>query len=75
MNGMKKINFNDNLFVNVILRGRSLLNVKLTGFDSFGELMIYLRTVLGEYAGQLLSLELRNATKGWSRRDSVLFAA
>ncbi len=72
---MAKIHFSDSLFVNVIMQGRLLLTLKLTGFSSAVELMKHLRKQLTQYAGQLLTLELRNSTQGWSRRDAVLFAA
>lgn len=72
---MKTITCTDNIFVNVMLRGKSVVNTRLTGFSSLRELMCHLRCILSRYAGQLLTLELRNSSKGWSRTDSMLFAA
>lgn len=72
---MANISFNDSIFVSVMLRGTTLLNVRLTGFGSLRELMSHLHGCLRQYAGQLLTLEVRNSTKGWSRTDSMLLAA
>lgn len=72
---MKKISYNDRLFVRVLLRGSSLVNLSLSGFNSARELMQHLHEVLHRYAGQLLTLELRNTTQGWTRTDTMLFAA
>lgn len=57
------------------LRGISLLNMSLSGFASMKELMRHLSGLLRQYAGQLLTLQLRNSTKGWSHTGSMLFAA
>lgn len=72
---MTNISYNDRLYVNVNMRGTSLLNMSLSGFSSMKELMQHLSVVLRQYAGQLLTLQLRNSTRGWSRTDSMLFAA
>lgn len=72
---MATINFSDNLFVNIVLRGHRLMSLRLTGFGSIKELMAHLSTQLREYSGQLLTMELRNSTQGWHRTNAVLFAA
>lgn len=72
---MKKIAFTDRLFVNVVFNGCSLLNVCLSGFSSLKELMQHLHGVLHQYAGRLLTLQLRNSTRGWNSTGPMLFAA
>lgn len=72
---MTQISINDRIFVNVMLNGRSLMNVCLSGFSSAKELMQHLHSMLHDYAGKLLTLQVRNSTRGWNRMDSMLFAA
>lgn len=72
---MKNIAENDKLFVTVMCNGRRLLNVSMSGFTSLKEVIKYLRSILSDYAGKLLTLQLRNSTQGWNRTDSMLFAA
>lgn len=72
---MANISYSDSLFVTVLLRGASLLNVSLSGFNSLGELLKHLHGLLARYAGQILTLEVRNSTRGWSKTQPLLFAA
>lgn len=72
---MKQISCNDRIFVNVMHNGKCLMNVCLSGFNSAKELMQHLHVMLHSYAGKLLTLQVRNSTRGWNRMDSMLFAA
>lgn len=72
---MAKISYSDRLFISVICNGSTLLNVCLSGINSSKELMQHLHSVLHQYAGRLLTLQVRNSTQGWSRTDSMLLAA
>ncbi|MBD5178806.1 MAG: hypothetical protein HDR46_06830 [Bacteroides sp.] len=72
---MAKISVTDILFVNVLDHGRSLLQLSVSGITSAKELMQQLREMLHQYNGKLLTLQLRNSTRGWSRENQMLFAA
>lgn len=72
---MKKISLSDKLFVTVTDHGMRLLTLTLSGFSSLKELMQHLNKMLHQYRGKLLTLELRNSTKGWSSENTFLFAA
>ena len=72
---MAKISVTDILFVNVLDPGRSLLQLSVSGITSAKELMQQLREMLHQYNGKLLTLQLRNSTRGWSRENQMLFAA
>lgn len=71
---MAQISLTDRIFVNVMFNGANLLNLSLSGFDSLKTLMQHLHTVLRNYSGKLLTLQLRNSTRGWYRTNSILFA-
>ncbi|MDE6228246.1 MAG: hypothetical protein K2M40_00470, partial [Muribaculaceae bacterium] len=53
----------------------SLLQLSVSGITSAKELMQQLREMLHQYNGKLLTLQLRNSTRGWSRENQMLFAA
>lgn len=72
---MAKILYTDRLFVNVLLNGASLLNISISGIGSVKELMQRLHGALHQYAGRMLTLEVRNSTQGWNRTNTVLLAA
>lgn len=72
---MKQISKTDRLFLTVMFNGRSLLNVSVSGFTSMKEIIKYLHQTLSDYAGKLLTLQLRNSTQGWNRTDAMLLAA
>ncbi|MDE6366555.1 MAG: hypothetical protein K2L33_03120 [Muribaculaceae bacterium] len=72
---MANISYRDVIFVTVLDRGTSLLNLSVSGFNSAKELMQHLHGMLHQYAGRLLTLQLRNSTQGWSRENQMLFAA
>lgn len=72
---MAKISFNDQLFINVLDRGKSLLSLTISGISSAKELMQHLHEMLHQYNGKLLTLQLRNSTQGWSSENRMLFAA
>ncbi len=72
---MKHISTSDKLFVTVICNGHRLLNISISGFNSMKEVIKYLRSILRDYAGKLLTLQLRNSTRGWNQTDSMLFAS
>lgn len=72
---MSIISINDCIFVNVLLNGTSLLNISLSGIGSVKELMQQLHKMLHQYSGRLLTLQVRNSTRGWNYTNSMLFAA
>lgn len=72
---MKQISKTDKLFITVNYNGKNLLNVSLSGLTSMKEIMKYVHKYLNDYAGKLLTLQLRNSTQGWNRTDSMLLAA
>ncbi len=72
---MKQISKKDTLFITVNYNGKNLLNVSLSGLTSMKEIMKYVHKSLNDYAGKLLTLQLRNSTQGWNRTDSMLLAA
>lgn len=71
---MAKIDYTDILYVSVSQQGRSLAQMTISGIRSVKELMQRLRQTLHQYSG-LLTIQLRNATQGWSRENQMLFAA
>lgn len=72
---MTNISFSDRLFVTVIVNGSRVLSTSLSGFSSLKELMQHLRKALHQFAGKLLTLQVRNSTRGWNSENQMLFAA
>lgn len=72
---MAKISFSDSIFVSVYHLGLHLITLSLTGIDSQAALIRSLQAKLPAMRGKLVTLETRNATKGWSHTSPVLFAA
>ncbi len=72
---MTKIDITDKIFVSVSDRGRCIFNLTLSGITSLKQLMQQLNGLLHQYRGKLLTLELRNSTRGWRSENQLLIAA
>lgn len=72
---MTKIDITDKLFVSVSDHGRRIVSLSLSGIASLKELMQQLNEMLHQYRGKLLTLELRNSTRGWRSENQMLLAA
>lgn len=70
---MATINASDIIFATVTQCGKTIASVRLSGMNTFNDIVKYLSTLLKNTAG-LLTLSLRNGTQGWQQQRSIMFA-
>ena len=68
---MATISPSDIVFATVTLRGAIVASLRLSGLNSFDELMTRVRQSLSTLRG-LVTLDLRCLNAGWSRRSALL---
>lgn len=70
---MANISLNDNLFVSVSLLGRQFCSFMSCGIGSVEDIIEKVRSLPGAPRG-LITLDVRNSSKGWSESRSFYLA-
>ncbi len=69
---MNSIQATDRIFVSASLCGTTIMNISLSGIESISDITRQLQSQLGGRRG-LVAVNLRNSTRGWSRRYNFSF--
>lgn len=68
---MKTIDINDTIFATVTANGMTLVNLRLSGLNSMGEVLSSVHRALPGAAG-MMTLTLRNGSQGWTDRRAFV---
>ncbi len=68
---MTTIDLRDEVFATVTQWGNEVVSVKITGISSYNEVLRYLRSLGIKYRG-VVTLKLRNLTKGWQQVSRLM---
>lgn len=68
---MTTVSYNDLVQASATFEGRTVASFSASGFNSINEVLLAVRRAAGGVTG-LLSLSVRNATRGW-REQRALF--
>ncbi len=69
---MAAISLNDVIFATIRLRGNSLATISVSGVTTFAEILKRLMAALKGKIRGMATVELRNASQGWSARRNVM---
>lgn len=71
---MLQISTHDSLFATAYMRGAQIFNYAGTGISGVNELIDKMRDHTAGFSG-MVTLSIRNATRGWSQSKSIYLAA
>lgn len=68
---MATISSDDILFVTIMQRGATRLSLRITGMDSFGDIVGRMRAIDPALSG-MATIDVRNTSRGWSSRRALV---